>query len=38
MDKAIGLDIFRVEDGLPVEHWDVDQPVPLEANNSRGMF
>ncbi len=23
------VDIFRVEDGKLVEHWDVMQPVPL---------
>jgi len=32
-------DLFRVEDGKMVEHWDVIQPVPTEnlANNN-GMF
>jgi predicted SnoaL-like aldol condensation-catalyzing enzyme len=32
------VDIFRVEDGRLVEHWDVMQPVPLKAENRNGMF
>ena len=32
------VDIFRVEDGKLVEHWDVIQPVPLQAENRNGMF
>ena len=32
------VDIFRVEDGHIVEHWDVIQPVPAESNNDNGMF
>lgn len=32
-------DLFRVEDGKMVEHWDVIQPVPTEnLANSNGMF
>ena len=32
------VDIFRVETGRIVEHWDVMQPVPAESNNENGMF
>ena len=32
------VDIFRVEDGRIVEHWDVMQPVPAESGSDNGTF
>jgi predicted SnoaL-like aldol condensation-catalyzing enzyme len=31
------VDIFRVEDGKVIEHWDVLQPVPEESANDNGV-
>ena len=31
-------DIFRLEEGKVVEHWDVLQPVPESAANDHPMF
>ncbi|MGE8653347.1 MAG: nuclear transport factor 2 family protein [Acinetobacter gandensis] len=35
--KAI-IDIFRVEDGKIVEHWDVQQSIPEQSANQNTMF
>jgi predicted SnoaL-like aldol condensation-catalyzing enzyme len=32
------VDIFRVEDGKVVEHWDIIQPIPEKVENATGMF
>ena len=35
---AAVVDIFRIEGGKIVEHWDVIQPVPEEMAHENGMF
>lgn len=32
------VDIFRVENNVVMEHWDVIQPIPLDALNPNSMF
>ena len=32
------VDIFRIENGKPVEHWDVVQEVPEKSANNNTMF
>ncbi|HEY4341046.1 MAG TPA: ester cyclase [Steroidobacteraceae bacterium] len=32
------VDIFRIENGKVVEHWDIIQPIPQSADNANSMF
>ena len=35
---TVAVDIFRLQDGKVVEHWDVLQPFPEESANPHPMF
>ncbi len=39
-DHVAFYDLFRIENGLIVEHWDIIQPIPAESEwkNSNGKF
>lgn len=38
-DQGLAIvEIFRLEHGKIVEHWDVRQPMPNDSRNSNGMF
>ena len=31
-------DLFRIKDGMIVEHWDIIQEIPAEMAHENGMF
>lgn len=37
-DRGVAVvDVFRIQDGMIAEHWDVIQPVPEQSANANGM-
>ncbi|MER8696522.1 hypothetical protein NKI77_26450 [Mesorhizobium opportunistum] len=38
MAETVIVDIFRVENGMIAEHWDVMQPMPANRANKRPMY
>jgi predicted SnoaL-like aldol condensation-catalyzing enzyme len=37
-DPLVAFDIFRVESGKLVDHWDVIAPIPAEKPHDNGIF
>lgn len=37
-DEGVVVDIYRLEDGMIAEHWDVLQPMPKKFVHENGMF
>ena len=35
---AAAIEIFRIENGKIIEHWDVSQSIPSNSSNNNGMF
>lgn len=38
MPTLVTIHIFRFQDGLIIEEWDLGQPVPTDSPNENGMF
>lgn len=36
--KAVHYDIYRLQDGLPAEHWQVTQAIPVHLPHNNGMI